>query len=425
MFISVSVTFFYVEKMDANADLMAIAWLLYAIWSVINNLIIAHYIDNTRSKMGRRIPYIRYGSVFYGVLFIICWFPFANRGDEIGLFINFLIVIFLYDIMNSIIGTCFFSLPNEIALTAEGRASLSLYGMIFNLFSMGIAMGIPFILLTRQVGLNPFFHPTIIIIGISSIIILFLTSFGIKENKFAQMQPKQEFIKGLKLTFKNKPFWIFMFPAFCISLLLPIIITGILYYIEYVIVGQSYYYFSLAFIVAMLFGLIFFFWKIPTLGVKKMMRYNFFIISIGFALLLFLGLNAILAAIPFAIIGFCLSGTMIAFPVIIGDVIDNDELITGMRREAIYGGIMAIVIKPAYSIANGLFLLTKKEFGILFAMCVIPAICLIASAIIMKWYPLDGPKWSEKKKYLIELHEKKESEYIQKLAQEKKIRIKK
>ena len=124
-----------------------------------------------------------------------------------------------------------------------------------------------------------------------------------------------------------------------------------------------------------------------------------------------------------------------------GDAIDNDELITGKRREAIYGGVNAIITKPALSVANSLFLIIIEGFGfltpilvngiyvkqtqpflaligILFAFCVVPAIFLALSAIALCWFPLDGPEWIKKKKFIMELHERKEKDYIQKVESE-------
>ncbi|MHA1376379.1 MAG: MFS transporter, partial [Promethearchaeota archaeon] len=116
--------------------------------------------------------------------------------------------------------------------------------------------------------------------------------------------------------------------------------------------------------------------------------------------------------------------------------------ITGKRREAVYGGVNAIVTKPAISIANSLFLFMIGIFGfvppiivgdvsfnqpqdelakigILVILGIIPACLLLLSALAMHWYPLDGPKWIEKKKFILELHEQKEKEYLQSLERKK------
>ena len=85
-----NLTFFYQIKLGADGGLLSIAWLIFAIWNTLNDPIAAYFIDNTRTKIGRRIPYLRYGSIFYGLAFIFCWFPISPLNNQIGLFWNFL-----------------------------------------------------------------------------------------------------------------------------------------------------------------------------------------------------------------------------------------------------------------------------------------------------------------------------------------------
>ncbi|GAG81136.1 unnamed protein product, partial [marine sediment metagenome] len=61
--------------------------------------------------------------------------------------------------------------------------------------------------------------------------------------------------------------------------------------------------------------------------------------------------------------------------------------------------------------------------GLLFAFCIIPAILLAITALALRWYPLDGPEWREKKRHIMELHEEKEKEYRQSLSENKKSKV--
>ena len=437
-FVFANITFFYQVKLGLPVELLGIGWLIFAIWNTLNDPLASYLIDNTRTKIGRRIPYIRYGSFLYGLAFIFCWFPIAPLNNQIFLFFNFLAALFLLDTMFTFVGACYFSLPNEIAITAKQRASISVYNAVASFGNLVLGLILPVILFTGHKGIPPYFGPAIIIIGVACSITLFITSFYIKENMFAQMQPHEGFFEGLKLTFKNKAFWILMIPMLCIYLVTPIISTGFLYYIEFVVVGQAIIYFILSLIIGIVIGMVLTIFIIPKWHPKKTAFINLILISIGLAILFFVGKNAIIAAFPFFLIGIGFAGAMVAVPVILGDTIDNDELITGKRREAIYGGVNALINKPAISIANWMFLLTLTSFGfeaneqtqtetaiigILVAIYAIPAILIGVSAIILHLlYPLDGPEWRKKKKYIMELHEKKEKEYIQKLIEESKIK---
>jgi GPH family glycoside/pentoside/hexuronide:cation symporter len=437
-FVFANITFFYQIKLGLAANFLGIGWLIFAVWNTLNDPLASYLIDNTRTKIGRRIPYIRYGSFLYGLAFIFCWFPIAPLDNQLLLFINFLAALFLLDTMFTFVGACYFSLPNEIAITAKERASISVYNAIASFANLVLGIILPILFFTGYEGIPPFFFFFLIIIGIACSITLFITSYYIKENMFAQMQPHEGFFEGLKLTLKNKPFWILAIPLFCIYLVLPIFSTGFLYYIEFVVADQVILFFIISFLTGIVLGMVFTILVMPKWHPKKTSFINLVIVSLGFALLFFVGRNAILASLPFFFIGVGFSGGMVALPVVLGDTIDNDELITGKRREAIYGGVNALVNKPAISLANWMFLFTLSFFrfdankqiqtdvailGILIAICGIPAILIGLSAIILKlFYPLDGPEWRKKKEYIMELHEQKEKAYIEKLKKEGKIK---
>jgi GPH family glycoside/pentoside/hexuronide:cation symporter len=441
-FVFSNLTFYYTEKLGADPAKIGLAWMLFMIWNVVNDPLASYIIDNTRTKIGRRVPYIRWGSFIYGACFIFCWFPIASVGDDVGLFWNFFAALFLLDTCFTFVGCCFYSLPNEIAVTAKERASLTVYNVIASFINTGIGLLLPIMLLTGQVGIHPLFRPIMVGMGILSAGLLFLSSFFIKENMFAQMQPYEPFFKGIGLTFKNKPFWWFEISSFSFSFIVPLIMTGILYYIDYVIELTSYtsYTFIGTLFFGIILGLVFGVWTVKKLKPKKTLILVEILLAVAFLALFFVGRYVLIAAIPFLLVGIGFTGGNVAVAVVTGDCIDNDELITGKRREAIYGGVNALVVKPPLSIANWLFLFLIQAFGfrspienvstgelfqfnqselaktgIMFAIFLIPAIFLIISAITMRKYNLDGPEWEKKKAEIIRMHQEKEKEYLRSL----------
>ncbi len=431
-----NLTFFYEEKLGLSPNLVGIVWLVFAFWNTFNDPLISYVIDNTRTKIGRRIPYIRYGCVFYALAFLFCWFPIAAPGDQVGLFVNMLVALFLLDTMFTFVGCCFFSLPNEIAVTAKERASLSVYSSVFGFASMALGLLLPIFLLAGHDGVHPAFGPFMVALGVSCGIILFLTSFGLKENMFAQLQPHEGFVEGLKETLKNKPFWIIMVPAFLLSMLAPLIQTGLLYYIDYVVAGQDIVPLLLAFVIFVIIGLGTFLKLIEKYHAKKAMIIAFLLFTAAFVLMFATGRDALVVMVPVGLLGFAFAGGLVTNGVVMGDAIDNDELITGKRREAVYGGVNALVTKPGVSVANWGFLSIISAFGfvspvlmddaylkqpqpdiaitgILFAITVLPAIGTLLSALAMKSYPLDGPGWIEKKQQVMEIHARKERDFMQ------------
>jgi glycoside/pentoside/hexuronide:cation symporter, GPH family len=196
---------------------------------------------------------------------------------------------------------------------------------------------------------------------------------------------------------------------------------------------------EIAFFLGVIIGAIINLKKIGKWGPKRTGITNLLVLAFALIILFLVGLNPYLSTIPFLFVGFGYIGALITTPVLMGDVIDNDEIITGKRREAIYGGVNAVVTKPAVSIANSSFLAiigvfgfitpiiingvdvkqtqsTEALIGILVAFCIFPSIFLIISALILLKYPLDGNEWLQKKNFVMKLHEKKEKEYLESLV---------
>ena len=123
-----------------------------------------------------------------------------------------------------------------------------------------------------------------------------------------------------------------------------------------------------------------------------------------------------------------LSGSLLLPDVVISDVIDEDEVKTGVRREGMYFGINAlfirIVIVLQAIIIGGVLSLTgyvpdlipqssSVEFGIRALMSIIPLIVLLLSLIFVKEYLLDGEYLKQIKLELEKLHKRKRARLVQ------------
>lgn len=452
-----SITFYFNTKLGMDEGLLGIAWILFIVWNAANDPILGWLMDNSKSKLGRRVPFIRYGAALYGLTFVLCYVPLAPLGNQWLLFVDFLIVMFLFDTLYSLIGTCYFALPNEMAITAERRAEVAVFGSAFGLIGTLVTFILPTALLTGvEVGTHPLFFPIFILTAVICAVLLFVASYFIKENKFAILQEPEGLWESIRTTVKDprhrKILAVWMTVSFSMTLLGTILTTGIFYYIDYVVVDEIYLPngdlnvlgllpLGLSAVGGVVVGILFNLKRLPAWGPKKIMRVNFVIITGGFVLLFFLGRELTWMPLPFFIALFGYAGAMISFPALMGDVIDHDELVTNKRREGVYGGFNAIITKPAISLANwaylgiiGLFGFVRPVIvdnvavkqaqpdsaltGILFSLTIIPAIFTAISVVVMHWYPLDGPEWLAKKQQIMALHAEKERAYVEYLARE-------
>ena len=67
---------FYIKIYGANPTLLAWSWMLFIVWNMINDPIIGILEERTKTRWGRRIPYLRFGALPYTLSFILVWFPF-------------------------------------------------------------------------------------------------------------------------------------------------------------------------------------------------------------------------------------------------------------------------------------------------------------------------------------------------------------
>ncbi len=435
-----AITFFYNTMLGLSTELTGLAWLIFSFWNAINDPLFGFIEDRTKSeKYGRRIPYIRFGAPLYGIAFILCWIPLIDVNDQFALFFNLTIVLFIFDTLFTILGLINFTLPAEMVITAKERANLLVYGATISSISYVIAYIIPLLFLTGNESPNAAieFLVAMIVVGVICAIILFVSSFYLKENKYTQMEESLPIFKGIVETFKNTPFLIYEISNFSFTFAQTILTTAIFYYVTYVLILTGFLTtLPLLLVFVMIFAFFMVFNKlVGKLGVKKTYVLALFCSGLSFLLTFFIGWTIYFAIIGFILIGIGFSGFMLTNQVVIADIVDYDETRTGKRRETTYSGINALITKPAISIANWLFLLIINDFGfdsnqttqsfsaqmgIMIGFSLIPAIFLIFSSIVMLFYPLDGPEWLAQKTELIKIHEKKEIDYLNYLEDKKK-----
>ncbi|MFX1320542.1 MAG: MFS transporter [Promethearchaeota archaeon] len=435
-----AITFFYNTILGLDATLIGIAWLIFSFWNAFNDPLFGFIEDHTKSeKYGRRIPYIRFGAPLYGLAFIICWIPFADLDSQIAIFFNFIVVLFIFDTLFTILGLINFTLPAEMAITSKERTNLLIYSTVISSTSYLISFLLPIFLLTGSEAPNDplIFLIAMIVVGIIATAIIFTSSYYLKENKYTQLEETLPVIQGIKETFKNKPFMVFEVANFSFTIAQTILTTAIYYYADYMLRLPGFLNsVPLILVFLMIFAFLTIFNKlVGKIGVKRTFIFSILLTGLGFLLTFIFGWTFHLAIIGFIIIGIGFSGYLLTNQVVVADIVDYDEIRTGKRRETTYSGINALITKPAISIANWLFLVIidffefdpdqnaqefPAQFGIMMGFALIPSIFLILGALVMFYYSLDGAHWLAQKEEIIKIHEEKERAYLEYLEKKKR-----
>lgn len=427
-----ALTYYFTRVLGLESERAAFVWVLFGIWNAINDPLFGYISDRTKSNIGRRIPYIRYGAPIFALGFIILFLRLpASWATQDLLFAQLLVGLFVYDTLYTAIASALYLMPYEMAVSNKARSSVFIWKIIFTAFSMGLPL-----VVIPMIQPGPGDDPTRFLwimygLGIGLSTVIFFSTYFYEEKHFQQEEKQYGFFKSFIESFKNFSFIVFLVVSFTVIYIQTGLMQGVLYYFDEIDVPGLPLYLGLA--GGIILGVILWVNLRERIGVKKCLQAWLAIFVIGCLIMLVLGREVVFATISFFMIGLGFAGGMYLIPIMNGDVIDFDETRTGLRREGMYAGINSFVTKPAISLAQSIFLTllanygynqtlvkgaqpVSAEGGILVAWMLVPAILLGISFLVMRWYPLAGQKWDQTKHDLSQIHAEKERKHLESLG---------
>ena len=419
-------TIFYQDYLGLSARWIGIAATIYAIWNAVNDPLFGYITDNTRSKLGRRIPYMRFTAPFLALTFILVWFAPPQAGQQ-ALFWWMLITMLLFDTCFTIIGLVYSALLPEVTESDVHRNQLQISSTLFAMLGTLVAYVIPDFVRpkTGDASLVPLYIA--VVVGIVGMLLIMITSFKIKERReFTEVDKPIPLWDAIKFTFTSKSFLILVSEIFMATLELSLIMGSLYYVADYVLhwpTVQLLIFLVFPMIIGIPLTSVFRKW----FGVVGAVQFLLAIAGVGMVAIAFVPDSLI--PVYIALAGFGLGGRQTLANVLFAQVADEDELRSGVRREGAFFGVSAMITKPAQSIAIWVtpFILEQTNFvtrasnlgeiylnqpaeaimGIKIFTGVIPGIACLLGALILIWYPLRGEKWQEVQQKVAALHQEK------------------
>ncbi|HNX46175.1 MAG TPA: MFS transporter [Anaerolineaceae bacterium] len=419
-------TIFYQDYLGLPAHWIGIAFGVYAVWNAINDPIFGQITDRTRSKLGRRIPYMRFTAPFFAVTFSLVWFA-PQHAPDVTKFIWMLVTMLLYDTCYTIIGLVHGALLPELTESDLERGRLSISASIFGLVGTLIGFIIPDFFRPKAGAVSTSLFSlqmSMVAVGIIAAFLIILTTYKVKEHReFSLVDEPIPLWQALKYTLTSKSFIIFVIMNFMCTFMFSICMGAIYYLADYVTRGSTLTLLAALFI-PLAIGV-----PLTQLVMKRLeavatMRVYLVLTAIGLISLGFL--PAGLIPVGIGLVGFGYSGVQVVTYLLLGQVIDEDEIRTGVRREGSYLGANALITKPAQSLAGTLTasilaaarFVTRESnggviyldqpasalFGIRSIVGIIPGVALLIAALALQWYPLKGQRLREIKHTILNMH---------------------
>ncbi|MDD4010708.1 MAG: MFS transporter [Sphaerochaetaceae bacterium] len=413
-------TYYYTKYLGLTEGRASIVWAFFAAWNFFTPTLFGYISDRVKSKLGRRRPFIRYGCFFTAGFFCLSWQDLGLGSGQSALMAQMLGCLFLFDLCHVAVSSSIYIMPYEMTLDNNERASIFTLRIVSN----ALAMAIPLALVPTikpQVGQSALvFRIVMDALGLLALAVIHLSTYFYKEEEYEKKADGMGFFKGLVACFKNISFDIYMICNLSVVFIQTILTQGVLYYFDEFSTPMILVYASLA--AGIVIGIVLFSKIAASLGIRRRMLGMFAIMFSGTLTVWLGGALPALCAIGFLLAGIGFAGAMLMVPLLIGDAIDYDESVTGLRREGMYFGVNNVTSKPAVSLANSAFLLIIQAFGydqalgkglqsvqaksgILFAWMGTSALAVIIPAISILFYTLDGPAWTRTKAELQRKHD--------------------
>ncbi len=418
---------FYQDYLGLSARWISIASIIYAVWNAINDPLFGFITDNTRSKHGRRIPYLRFTAPFLALTFFMVWMAPAGAAKP-AVFAWMLVTMLLYDTCFTIVGLVQSALLPELSEYEEDRSALQFSTAMFNLLGFILGFIVPQIFRPKGGESLVPMRMAMLAAGMLGAALLLLLSYKVKERPaLTEGKPKMSFKDYLSFTFTSKAALVIIAGNFMRIFVQSLIMGAVFYLADYLLKMNGIVLMAWV-LVPMVIGISLTPAIRRKIGVLETQQLYLALGGIGLLAIYFLPVNLI--PVGLALAGFGMGGPEALTNVLLSQAIDEDELRSGQRREGAFFGTNALLTKPAQSLAiaippmileatgfitreanGGMPLLNQAESalrGIRLYSGLIPGIAYLVGVLILMLYPIRGTYKDELEQKILALHAEEE-----------------
>lgn len=351
-------SYYYVDKLGLSIGLATLARTIFLIWDAANQPLFGYWSDRTKTKYGRRRPWI-FGAVpLFMLTFIMVFSPPASL-SEMGLFTWFLIALVLYEAAATVIWVNYGALFPELFKGDRVRTKASAIQQGFQIVALLIGTAATPILFDA-IG---FSNMAIVYALVFAVFMLLFLRF-VKEDEEAAKLPQPKLREGFKETLSNKPFWLVNISNSFAQTVNGLLSSMIPFYAKYVLeIPENQNTILLASIFVSVIPLVgVWYWLLRRMDPVKGWRWSFVAYAVS-VIPLWFSTSLAGGIVAGVIVGFGLAGFLVSPAMVNSRIIDQDALKTGSRREGIYTAVSGFIVRSSGLISAVAFLIVGMIFG--------------------------------------------------------------
>jgi GPH family glycoside/pentoside/hexuronide:cation symporter len=412
---------FITDNLLLGATIAGTALLVGKIWDGVIDPFIGTLTDRTRSRLGRRRPWMLAGAISILVMMTLM-FTNLHIASQ-GLLLAWVLAIYILMVTAySIINIPYGALTPELTKDYDERTSLNAFRMSFAV--VGTFVGSQAVGPVRGLFANQD-HGWIavgVVMGGVIMITSLITFFTVKEPARAAAEAKgqQDVWKSYLATLKNKPFLLALVTYMLHMMGTNIVQAALLYYYKYIVwdgtgadAASGEFAFALMFFIVAAF-LFIFVWTAISKRIGKKWTYNIgmgiFAVAVLGVFFLAEGRGAWFMRIVMAVAGIGFSTNYVMPYAIIPDAVELDYAETGVRREGVFYGMWNFInqLGVAFALALNGWVLgwfgyvpnvaqdAAAKLGIRLLVGPIAALFVVAGIVVLSFYPITRKYYDER-----------------------------
>ena len=329
---------FYVGGLGLTTSQFALILFVYTFIDALDNPIYGYLSDRTRTRWGRRRPWLVIGTPLL-VLFFVAFFSTPAGLQDNALLAYAMLFYILAGTLDFVINANYGALFPELFQGDTYRASTNALRQAFQLVAMIISIALT-PLVTEAIG----YQATAILYGLLGGVVILYMTFTSHETKTMEDEPKPDLLGSLKDLFANRKFWIAGFANAFYSAAMSLVLAAMPFYVLYTLElssGQSSLLFAAVLLIAI--GCVAVWaWLVRRYSLMPVWRAALAALACAFVPLYFAG-SLPAAVVASAIVGFGFAGVITTMDLIGAKIMDEDRQMHNVRREGIISNALGFM----------------------------------------------------------------------------------
>lgn len=349
---------YYVMTKGVTTAEMALMLLIYTFIDAADNPIYGFLSDRTRSRWGRRKPWLTIATPMLVLGLIFFYNPPAFLAGQ-SLVIYFMLFYMLTGTLDSVLNANYGALFPELFRGDEYRASTNALRQAFQLVAMVISIALT-PMVTGKLG----YGLTSILYGaLGGVAILYMT-FTSKETAIRAEEAKPELWKSLVDLARNGKFWVAGLAGAFYSAAMSLSLVAMPFFVKYTLKldnSQTTWVMAPVLFVAM-FCVAIWVQLVKRFGLIRIWRIALLALALTYVPLFFAN-NLVTAIIGSALLGLAYAGVLTTNDLIGAKIMDEDTQKYGLRREGIISNAMGFMNRLNGLFTSAAFLLVGMLYG--------------------------------------------------------------